>query len=100
MGAYVPAVAFAAHGASDALRGQPLLIVLTGILHSSIGMCDQAFTGQFSLNRHLESIHDQSAVNTLGHRPADDLPGIQIFDCGQIQPSFIRGDVGDIRDQI
>ena len=33
-----------------------------------------------------------------GHGPTDDRPGVPIHHRGEIQPPFVRGDVGDVRD--
>jgi len=43
-----------------------------------------------------QSCQGQIAVQTIGHRPADDAAGEQVDDNGQIQPPLAGPDVGDV----
>ena len=78
-GCIIPAVSFAAHGTSDPVLFENPLVMIAGVLHASIGMCDQTFSRKLPVDGHLQRVRHQSTVNSLRHRPAHDLPGIQIL---------------------
>src|SRR3990172_11166963 len=93
----VPTVPFPAHGTRDGMLPQEGLVMLTGVLHASIRMRDETFSWKFPLHGHLQGIDHQPAVDPVRHRPAHDLPRIQIFDRRQVQPAFRRRNVRDVR---
>ena len=50
-----------------------------------------------SPDSHQQSVQSERCLHPGMHRPADDFTGIQIDDGRQIQPTFMRADVSDIR---
>jgi len=48
--------------------------------------------------RHGESCQDQSGVDCLAHGPADDFAAVEVQNAGEIEPTLIGENVGDIGD--
>src|SRR5215469_3691571 len=93
----IPAIPSPAHTATDAVPVQQPLIVVAGVLAAAIGVRYQSLARQATRHRHLQSIDHQPAGDPLAHRPADDLPRIQVFHRRQVQPTLPGRDVGDVR---
>ena len=53
--------------------------------------------GSTSADRHLERADHELGPKMGGHGPTDDRPGVQIHHRGEMQPPFVRDDVGDVR---
>jgi hypothetical protein len=50
-----------------------------------------------SLDRHGQGGHGEFGAHVLAHCPADDLPGEQVEDHGQVEPALAGRDLCDIR---
>ena len=72
--------------------------MIAGVLHASIRMCDQALSRKFSFDGHFQRVRvrHESTVDSFRHRPAYDLPGIEILNRCQIQPPLGSGNVSDV----
>ena len=57
---------------------------------------DQPRAWTLSLDRHGQGGDGQFLAHMIAHRPANDLAGGQVEDGGQVQPSLIGRDVGDV----
>ena len=78
------------------MEPEQFAVVPTGILHTAVGMVDQPDRRPAVPDRHLQRILAQGALQTLGHRPANDLHRGQVLDGGEVEPTFVRSDVGDV----
>ena len=45
---------------------------------------------------HLQCPDCQITLHPVAHRPADDTPGIQVEDHGEIEPAFLCSDIADV----
>jgi hypothetical protein len=57
---------------------------------------DQPWNGASAAQSHLQSVAAELGAHVILHRPADDLPRGHVFDASQIEPAFVRVDVGDV----
>ena len=57
---------------------------------------DEPVGGPLALDGHGQGIQRDLGVQGLAHRPADDLAGVHVEACGQIQPTFAGGYAGEI----
>jgi hypothetical protein len=55
----LPAIAFAAHAADEAVTGQLRLVLGTGVLAAAVRVNDQPRTWSPLLNRHVQGVADQ-----------------------------------------
>ncbi len=78
------------------MEPEQFAVVTAGILYTATGMVDQPRRRPAVADRHLQRILAQGALQTLGHRPADDLHRGQILDGGEVEPAFVGWDVGDV----
>ena len=92
----VPAIAFAAHRATDAILAQQATIGPACILAAPIRMVHQPGRGAPLTQRHMQGGLGQFLFHTPSHRPADHASSIQIQHHGQIQPALSSRDVGEI----
>ena len=81
----VVAIARPAHTARDALRGQAILVVLTGIRGSAIRVMEQPRLRTPAIQRHRQRGERQMPVVDRADRPPDDEPREEIEDGGQVQ---------------
>jgi len=72
------------------------LIMLAGILDTTIRVSNQFLSQTVTGNCHLQDIHHQTTVDPLRHRPAHVLPGEQVFHSRQVQPAFVMRRLVDI----
>src|SRR5665647_2188317 len=72
------------------------LIVHRAILAAAIGMVDHALRGTSHHEGFPKSGESEIAVQTITDSPADDAPGEQVDDDGQIKPALARPDIGDV----
>ena len=78
----VPAVTFMAHALCDAVLFEQFSVAVGGVLTASVGMPEQAFS-RFSLpNSHNQCVVDQLGFHAFCHRPAHDLPRVEVYDHG------------------
>ena len=92
----VIAVAPTTHAAHDLGSTQRFLKSTTGILASAVAVVQQTGARTTLTKRHLESVQDQSLVQTRLHRPTDHPAGKQVHNDGKIQPAFARPQVRNI----
>ena len=64
---------------------------LIRVMHEPLGRSTPA-------DRHLERVDHELGPKMGGHGATDDRPGVQIHHRGEMQPPFVRDDVGDVRD--
>ena len=89
----VEAITLTAHGDLDVVEPEQLAIVATGVLGATIRVVDRSPWRSPVSDRHLQRILAKGALQTFGHRPADDLHRRQILDSGEVEPAFVRRDV-------
>ena len=75
---------------------QQTLVVLAGVLDSTIRMHHELLARVFPRESHLQRIHDKPTVDRVRHRPADDPPREQVLDHSQVQPTLDRRNVRDV----
>ncbi len=92
----VIAVAFTAHAAYEFILIQYSLVFFTGILDTAIRMNEQPFLCASPTNGLVQGFYDKGLSHVLGHGKANDCPAAQIHNAGEVQPSFIGCDIGDI----
>ena len=94
----VPAVALAAHRGRDATLVERLVELVAGILTAAIAVEDQrsVLAGRALEPGHLQRVDDELASHAVAHRPAHDPATEQIYNYGQIQPSFFGWDISNI----
>ena len=97
-GGVVVAVAPAAHGGDQAGRLQCRPEVAGGVLDAAVGVEDQTGWGLAVQDRHGEGGEDESRVDGVAHGPTDDPAAVEIEDAGEIKPTLVGGDVGDVGD--
>ena len=61
--------------------------MVAGVLTAAIGMRQEPFAGQPPLHGQGQGIDDEAAPQVVGHRPADDPPGVQALE-GQGTDAF------------
>ena len=93
----IPAVSFATHRAGHAVRLEFALKGMAGVLATPVGMMHQARCRSFAEPGHGQRIRHDIRRHARFLRPADDFAIEQIENDGQIQPAFVRPQVGDVR---
>ena len=48
-------------------------------------------------HRLIERLDDEVLRHAVAHGPPDDLTAVQVFHTGQIEPSLVGRDIGDVR---
>ena len=97
-GGIVKAISFAAHRHLKALIAQALLVVMTAILATAIGVVNTARWWLTQIDRHVECADCEVFLHAIADRPADDAPGIEINDHGQVEPTLAGPYVRDVTD--
>ena len=95
-GRIIVTISFAAHRHLKALLAQAFLIVMTAILAAPVGMVNASRCWLAQVDRHVEGADRKVLLHAIADRPADDAPGIEIENDGQIEPSLAGPDVRDI----
>ena len=84
----VPAIAFTAHAALDAVYRQQLLILVAGVLAAAIRVMQQTLRRLTVLQCHLKGGQRDPAFEPFAQRPADHAAREQIEDYRQVQPTL------------
>src|SRR4051812_8484511 len=92
----VVAIGFAAHRGPEARGLQGLSVIHSRVLNAAVGMMDQVSAGPLCRDGHAQRRQREFDAHVGLHRPADDPAAIQVHDGGQIEPSLIGLDVGDV----
>ena len=71
-------------------------MVAAGVLRTTIRVVDQSPWWSSVPDRHVQCVLAEQALQTFGHRPANDLHRGQVLDGGEVEPSLVRRDVGDV----
>lgn len=95
-GRVVPAVPLATHRANHSIFRQQRLKGMARILTSPVGVMDQACRWSATKPRHGQCIGHDVSSHTRFQRPSNHLPVEQIKHNGQVQPAFIRPQIGDV----
>lgn len=93
----IPAVPLPAHQAGHAERLELVLKDMTGVLAAPVGVMQQLQCRVFAEPGHGQRIRHPVRRHARLQRPANDYAVDQIEHDGQIQPVFIRPEVGDVR---
>ena len=97
-GSVVVAVTASAHGGDQTGRLQGCPKVPGGVLNTPVGVEKQSGWRRTMQGRHGESCQDQGGVNCLAHGPADDFAAVEVQNAGEIEPTLVGENVGDIGD--
>src|SRR2546430_16011756 len=81
---FVPAIAFTAHAALDAVYRQQLLILVAGVLTAAIRVMQQTLRRLPVLQCHLEGVQHDAPFESYTQRPADHATREQIEDYRQV----------------
>ena len=92
----VPAVAFAAHAADQAMARQQCLVQRAGVLAAPIRMNNQARRGLSLRDGQWQCCAHQFGMHGRRHRPAHDLAGGQVQHLSEVQPAAARADIRDV----
>ena len=92
----VPTVCLPAHRLHHGVVTEQLAVLITGVLASPISVHDQPGSGFATPVRRFERLANQICLEPLAHRPAHNTAAAKVHDCGQIQPAFSGGDVGQV----
>jgi hypothetical protein len=95
-GGVVIAITPSAHGSDDSGLMEGPAVITAGVLDATIGMQDQANWRMAMGQGHGQRLQDQGGVDVWTHGPADDLAAVEIQDGGQIKPSFLGLNIGNI----
>ena len=93
----VVAVSATTHAADHLVILQESLPLAAGELAALIGVQHQAGRRFATPYRRQERLHHHIAVQRRPHRPAHHLSREQVDHHGQVQPAFVRAQVGDVR---
>jgi len=89
-------VPLGAHTAEQRMPGQEPLVQSRAILAPPVGMDDDTLGHLSPPQSHLQRLADQVGGHPFGKRPADDQPGIEVDDHGQVEPPLFGPEIGDI----
>ena len=89
----VIAIALAAHRDLEAVLFQALLIRVGTILRAAIRMVNAAFGRLAQCHSHVQRTDREILFHAVTDSPADDAPGVQIKDNGQIKPPLTGPDI-------
>jgi len=95
-GSIVVAIALAAHTSLNLIFGQPMAIILAGILTAPIRMMQQARRWLPGFQSQTQGSQHQLPFQAFSHSPADNPARVQIQNRRQIQPAFGRRDEGEV----
>jgi hypothetical protein len=77
--------------------GHEPLELLAGVLAAAIGVMQQRIGLAASPDRHHQGIGNELRRHRCAHRPADNPPGEQIDDDGDVKPAFCRPNICEVR---
>src|SRR5262249_1063675 len=92
----VPAVALSAHTANHPVAPEALLICVTRILASTVGMMNQPPSGLRLGDCHIEGLDDQWLGHPFVHAPTDDPSGERVENNSKVEPALVRPDVRNV----
>ncbi|GAC44372.1 predicted hydrolase [Paenibacillus popilliae ATCC 14706] len=92
----VVAVPFTTHAPDHGVDLKLLLVIMGGILAAAIGMMQYLTIGLLTAVSLPQRLQHQFLRHSVAHVPADDLAGVQVHDARQVQPAFLRPDVGHV----
>jgi hypothetical protein len=92
----VVTVAAPTHAAHEVVIAQEVLPGVSSELAALVRVDGDNALGLSAPQGHQQRVEHQLSVNAVPHGPADHLPGEQVNDDGQVQPAFMRADVGDV----
>ena len=78
------------------MLAQNLLVVVRAILRPAIRVMNAACGWLPERDGHLQCPDPQVALHPITDSPADNAPGMQVQDNGQIQPTFSGPDIADV----
>ena len=93
----IPAVPLSAHRAGHAVFLEPVLKCLAGVLTAPVGVMQQARCRSPAEPGHGQGIGHDIRRHARLQRPADHFAVEQVEHDSQVEPAFIRPQVGDIR---
>src|SRR6478672_6082597 len=91
----IPTIPATTHAAGEAGLPQEVLIGVTRILDSTIGVV-HAPTRAAVLERHSQGAEGEFLIQSRAKRPAHHAPRREIQDDGEIEPPLARWDIGDV----
>src|SRR5215468_1391205 len=94
----VPAVAAAAHAATDPVHREATLILLARVLTPAIRMVEQAPWGLAAGERHGERVEGELAGDPRTRRPTNDASREEVEDDDEVEPALERPEIGDVAD--
>src|SRR5664280_43362 len=81
----------------DAGPLEPLGVFVGGVLGTVVGVRHElAVVLGTGGERHLEGVADEALAHVSGELPADDAPGVDVHDHGQVSPALPGADVGEV----
>ena len=92
----VIAIALAAHAGCDVIVRQKFLEIIACVLAATVAVMNQRASRLTLIQRHLQSIDDQLFLHARIHGPTDNASRKQIENDSQVEPTFLRGNVGDV----
>lgn len=92
----ISAIPFSAHRPVHAEARELLLEVTAGVLAAAIRMKDWPRCGLYAEPGHPQCIDDQRPRHAISHREADDLTAERTDDNREIEPAFLRQQIGDV----
>lgn len=90
----VVAIASPAHAGLQVVARKKALPFIAGELAALIGMHNDGIARFSAPHSHVQGIKSQLGINAAAGGPANNLPPVQVKHCRQIQPAFMRGNVG------
>ena len=61
-----------------------------------VGVVDQSGLRLPARNRHLQGVGHELGPHVVGHRPADDLPRVEVLNGGEVDPALPGPEIGDV----
>jgi len=93
----VVAVATSAHAHLDVFSRQQFLVIMTGVLATTVRVTQQSCFRATMRQRHLERTLDEGGLLAFAHRSTDNLAGEECHHRCHVQPAMRHSDVGKIR---
>ena len=94
----VPAVSLPAHRRLRIARSEGGLIALARVLDATVGVVDETAFRVTNPHRHVPRTLYQRRSHVVIHRPAHDLPAVEVDEDCQVRPSSSCRQVGDVAD--
>src|SRR5215468_10498818 len=92
----VQTIPLSTHTARNTMLRQQCSVGMTGVLRTTVTMVEQPHVWLATTERHLQRGSHQWRIHMITHRPAHNLPRIQVQQHRGIQPSLLGPYVGDI----